>query len=151
MTFVQAMTGSGRLAAQCIYFPGPETVLRRDLLAARRKQGRPAFLQVLQQITAAWEQRRNQLTGSSEQLHQRLLEITQRSVTNSILLTNAVLRNAGRELKTGYDSVNGGLVAHRNFLHQPSVISPAVRRPFSRPGAVNMVLHTLDRMAPGNL
>jgi len=152
MTFVQAMTGSGGWPLNVFISPDLKPFYGGTYWPPEGKQGRPAFLQVLQQITSAWEQRRNQLTGSSEQLHQRLLEITQRSVTNSILLTNAVLRNAGHELKLGYDSVNGGFGGAPKFpspSHPSFLLRFGVR--FHDQEAVNMVLHTLDRMAAGGI
>jgi len=152
MTFVQAMTGSGGWPLKCIYFPGPETVLREDLLAARRKQGTSRL------STSVCS--RSPRPGANVEINspvppsnciQRLLEITQRSVTNSILLTNAVLRNAGRELKTATIRSMAGWCA-------PKFPSPAIRHfscgsasVLNDQEAVNMVLHTLDRMAAGGI
>src|SRR5436309_12931507 len=104
MTFVQAMTGQGGWPLNVFLAPDLKPFYGGTYWPPETRQGRPGFLQVLQQITRAWEEKRDQLTGSSEQLHQRLSELTHRPVTNAIILTNAALRHAGPQLKIGYDS-----------------------------------------------
>src|SRR5438552_17633668 len=125
MTFVQAMTGQGGWPLNVFLAPDLKPFYGGTYWPPENKYGRPSFLQVLQQITKAWEQRRDQLTGSSEQLHQRLQELTQRQTTNAIILTNATLRNAGSELKQGYDPVYGGVGTAPEF---PSPSHPAFLR-----------------------
>ena len=152
MTFVQAMTGQGGWPLNVFLAPDLKPFYGGTYWPAENKQGRPGFVQVLQQITKAWEQRREQLTGSSEQLHQRLQELTQRQNTSAIILTNAVLRNAGRELKQGYDSVHGGFGTAPKFpspSHPVFLLRYGVR--FHDQEAVDMVLHTCERMAAGGI
>src|SRR5216117_1944242 len=75
MTFVQAMTGQGGWPLNVFVAPDLKPFYGGTYWPPESKYGRASFLQVLQQITKAWEQRREQLTGSSDQLHQRLLEL----------------------------------------------------------------------------
>src|SRR4051812_45344875 len=108
MTFVQAMAGQGGWPLNVFLAPDLKPFYGGTYWPPEPKHGRASFLQVLQQITKAWEQRRDQLAGSSEQLHQRLQELTHRETNHAIILTNAVLRHAGRELQQGYDAEHGG-------------------------------------------
>ena len=152
MTFVQAMTGQGGWPLNIFLAPDLKPFYGGTYWPPENKHGRPGFLQVLQQIVKAWEQRREQLTGSSEQLHQRLLELTQRQNTSPIILTNAALRNAGRELKSGYDEVHGGFGTAPKFpspSHPSFLLRYGVR--FHDKEAVDMVLHTCERMGAGGI
>ena len=45
---------------------------------------------------------------SSAELHQKLVQLTQRAPTYALILTSAALRHAGAQLKEGYDSKHGG-------------------------------------------
>src|SRR5207247_97582 len=152
MTFVQAMTGQGGWPLNVFVAPDLKPFYGGTYWPPESKYGRPSFLQVLQQITKAWQDRRDQLTGSSEQLHERLKELTQRQTTNAIILTNAALRHAGSELKQGYDPVYGGWGTAPKFpspSHPAFVLRYGVR--FHDQEAIDMVLHTCEKMAAGGI
>jgi len=152
MTFVQAMTGQGGWPLNVFLSTDLKPFYGGTYWPPEAKQGRASFLQVLQQIQKAWEQRREQLAGSSEQLHQRLRELMHRESGYNIVLTNAVLRKAGRELKQGYDKEHGGFGTAPKF---PSPSQPAFLlrygTRFHDPEAVEMVLHTCEKMAAGGI
>ena len=152
MTFVQAMTGQGGWPLNIFLAPDLKPFYGGTYWPPENKHGRPSFVQVLQQIMKAWQQRREQLTGSSEQLHQRLLELTHRQNASPIILTNAVLLHAGRELKAGYDEVYGGFGTSPKFpspSHPSFLLRYGVR--FHDQEAIDMVLHTCERMAAGGI
>jgi uncharacterized protein len=152
MTFVQAMTGQGGWPLNVFLAPDLKPFYGGTYWPPEGKYGRPGFMQVLQQITKAWSSRRDQLTGSSEQLHQRLQELTARQGTSTIVLTNAVLKKAGSELKQGYDPTHGGWGTAPKFpspSHPAFVLRYGVR--FQNKEAIDMVLHTCDRMAAGGI
>ncbi len=152
MTFVQGMTGHGGWPLNVFLAPDLKPFYGGTYWPPESKYGRPGFLQVLQQIHSAWTDRRDQLLASSKELHGRLAEITTREATNQIVLTPEDLRRAGAQLKQGYDSVHGGWGSAPKF---PSPSHPAFLLVYGRrygdEEAVNMVLHTCERMASGGI
>jgi len=85
-------------------------------------------------------------------MHAKLTELTARTVTATKTLTAPVLANALQELKEGYDARNGGWGRAPKF---PSPCHPAfVLRQGARANdraAIDMVLHTCERMAAGGI
>jgi uncharacterized protein len=152
MTFVQGMTGSGGWPLNAFLSPDLKPFYGGTYWPPEPKYGRPSFLQVAQQIQNAWTERREQLTTSSKELHQKLTEMTTRDATNKFVLTAEDLRRAGNELKQGYDPVNGGWGTAPKFpspSHPSYVLRYGVR--FGDTQAVDMVLHTCERMASGGI
>src|SRR5262245_23933024 len=142
MTFVQAMAGQGGWPLNVFLSPDRKPFYGGTYWPPESKHGRPGFLQVLQQIEQAWQNKREQLTASSTNLHAKLVELTTRQNRDPLALSSAVLSNAGTELKEGYDARHGGWGTAPKF---PSPSLPAfvlrygVR--FRDPKAVQMVLH----------
>src|SRR5258705_997805 len=98
MTFVQAMIGSGGWPLKVFISPDLKPFYGGTYWPPESKYGRPSFLQVLQQVSRAWQDRREQLNSSSTQLHERLVDLTKRQQSGALILTHAVLRNAGNPL-----------------------------------------------------
>src|SRR5262249_49674078 len=106
-----------------------------------------------------WTTKREQLLSSSTTMHGKLVELTGRQSPSQEILTSAVLRNAGTELKEGYDSRHGGWgtapkfpsPSHPSFLlrHRLPTPDPAARTGDTE--AIKMVLHTGERMAAGGI
>ncbi len=152
MTFVQAMIGQGGWPLNVFITPDLKPFYGGTYWPPEGKQGRPSFLQVLQQVASAWVDRREQLTGSSTELHQKLVQLTERPGTNVLILTSATLRNAGTHLKEGYDAKHGGWGTAPKFptpSHPAFLLRYGVR--FKDQKAIQMVLHTCERMAAGGL
>jgi len=152
MTFVQAMTGSGGWPLNVFIAPDLKPFYGGTYWPPANAHGRPAFLQVLQQIHSAWTTKRAQLTNSAETLHGKLIELTRRVPGADGGLTRAVLIRSATDLKEGYDRRNGGWGGAPKF---PSPSHPAfLLRLGVRTGdreAVDMVLHTCERMASGGI
>jgi uncharacterized protein len=152
MTFVQGMTGGGGWPLNVFLSPDLKPFYGGTYWPPEPKYGRPSFLQVAQQIHTAWTERRDQLTTSSKELHEKLQQITTREATNKLVLTVEDLRRTGNELKQGYDPVNGGWGTAPKFpspSHPSYVLRYGVR--FGDTQAVDMVLHTCERMASGGI
>ena len=152
MTFVQAMIGQGGWPLNVFITPELKPFYGGTYWPPENKHGRPSFVQVLQQVAKAWQDRREQLTGSSTELHQKLIQLTQRPATNALILTSAAVREAGGHLKEGYDSKNGGWGTAPKFPtpSQPIFLLRYGTR-FKDAKAVQMVLHTCERMAAGGI
>jgi uncharacterized protein YyaL (SSP411 family) len=152
MTFVQAMTGSGGWPLNVFITPDLKPFYGGTYWPPESKFGRPGFLQVLQSIDSAWRTKRVQLTNSSSNLHEQLQAMTARQDGNAVILTSSALTNAGAALKQGYDKVYGGWGAAPKF---PSPGHPAFLLRFAAryrdQDAMQMVLHTCERMAVGGI
>ena len=107
---------------------------------------------MLQQVVKGWQERREQIVGSSTDLHQRLIQLTERPATNALILTSSVLRQAGAQLKEGFDPKHGGWGTAPKF---PSPSHPAFLlrygTRFKDEEAIHMVVHTCERMAAGGI
>src|SRR5437016_8569323 len=108
MTFVQAMIGQGGWPLNVFLTPDLKPFYGGTYWPPEGKQGRASFLQVLNQVAKAWQERREQITASSTELHQKLVQLTERPATNAFTLAQEALRHAGAQLKQGYDSKYGG-------------------------------------------
>src|SRR5688500_9962499 len=150
MTFVQAMTEQGGWPLNVFLTADLKPFYGGTYWPPESKFGRPCFLQVLNQIQKAWQERREQLAESSSEMHRRLSEITERDTPGKTVLTPTVVREAASKLKENYDKKHGGWGNAPKFPapSMPSfLLSYGVK--FKDEEAVNMVLHTCERMAAG--
>jgi len=152
MTFVQNMTGSGGWPLNVFLTPDLKPFFGGTYWPPEPKHGRPSFVNVLQQVHTAWTTKRDQITNSSATMHGQLAGLVARQTPSRENLTQAALRDAGRELKQNFDSKNGG------WGHAPKFPSPSHPAFVLRHGvrandreAVRMVLHTCERMAAGGI
>ena len=152
MTFVQAMTGSGGWPMNVFLTPELKPFYGGTYWPPEAKYGRPSFRQILEQIHNAWTNKHEQVTVQSDRLHEQLAKLTARQATNSAALNSTVLKHAGAELKRGYDSRHGGFGRAPKFP-QPSHPAFLLRygTRFKDKEAVEMVLHTCERMAAGGM
>src|SRR5262245_16862539 len=152
MTFVQATSGSGGWPLNVFITPELKPFFGGTYFRPESKLGRPSFLQVLQQINQVWQTRREDVAESALRTHKQLSEWVTREGTNLLVLTTAVLREAGKQLKEGYDPVNGGFGSAPKFpspSHPAYLLRYGVR--FKDDEAVKMILHTCERMAAGGI
>lgn len=152
MTFVQSTSGGGGWPLNCFLTPNLKPFFGGTYFPPESKYGRPSFLDLLKQINNLWETRRNDVTNSAEQLHEKLAELTEKPGTTGLLLTSTVLSNAALQLKRMYDPTNGGFGDAPKFPQpsQPALLLRCGAR-FADPEATRMVLHICDRMAAGGI
>jgi uncharacterized protein len=152
MTFVQSMAGQGGWPLNVFLTPELKPFYGGTYWPPEAKFGRPSFLQVLQQVNKAWHERRDQLVSSAEELHRRLKEVTDHGETEPLVLSEAILRKAGQLLKENYDPKHGGWGGAPKF---PSPSHPnfllIYGSKFNDRQAIDMVLHTCERMASGGI
>ena len=152
MTFVQAMTEQGGWPLNVFLTGDLKPFYGGTYWPPESKFGRPSFLQVLKQIQKAWQERRDQLTASSGEMHQRLTQMMEREEPGKTLLTTSLVQNAAAQLKENFDKQYGGWGTAPKFPapSQPSfMLSYGVK--YKDDEAVNMVLHTCERMAAGGI
>ena len=152
MTFVQATTGGGGWPMNVFLTPELKPFFGGTYFPPDARYGRPSFLQLLQQISQLWQERKIEIAASAAEIHARLEAATADHAESNPSLTAEVLRNAGTVFKSNYDPVHGGFGSAPKFP-QPSVPSLLLRcaKRFHDDEATRMVLHTCERMAAGGI
>jgi uncharacterized protein len=152
MTAVQAMSGQGGWPMSVFLTPDLKPFYGGTYFPPDNRYGRPSFLQVLERIRELWETRRHDLTASADDLHGRLHSFIAQSAPTGILLTPALLDNAAARFKEEYDPQHGGFGRAPKFPRpsQPAFLLRHGIRSKDRE-AVQMVLHTCERMAAGGI
>jgi uncharacterized protein YyaL (SSP411 family) len=152
MTFVQATTGSGGWPLNVFLTPDLKPFYGGTYFPPDNRYGRPSFPQVLEQIARLWNERRDHILASADDLRERLQAVLQGPTPSPLVLTADVLRQAGRLFKAAYDPHHGGFGGAPKFP-QPALPSFLLRyaRRFRDAEAAHMVLHTCERMAAGGI
>ncbi len=152
MTFVQSTTGGGGWPLNVFLTPDLKPFFGGTYFAPDARHGRPAFLQLLEQIAGLWREKKMEIVASADELHARLELITARAAKENVTLTPEILKRAAETFKEAYDASNGGFGGAPKFP-QPSVPSLVLRaaKRFGDGDAVNMVLHTCGKMAGGGI
>jgi uncharacterized protein YyaL (SSP411 family) len=152
MTFVQATTGQGGWPLNVFLTPELKPFYGGTYFPPDQRHGRPGFLQLLQQIQKLWQTRHDELANSAADIHARLEQASAAQPTGDLLLTSALVRQAGAEFKKSYDPRHGGFGDAPKFPQpsQPQFLLRYAKR-FKDDEAVRMVLTTCERMAEGGI
>jgi len=153
MTFVQATSGQGGWPLNVFLTPELKPFFGGTYFPPDSRHGRSGFLQLLQQIQQLWQTRRAEVGNSAADIHARLEGLSVGGDRLSgLVLTDAVVRDAGVLVKQSYDATNGGFGGAPKFPQpsQPQFLLRYAAR-FRDKEAVQMVLHTCDRMASGGI
>ena len=152
MTFVQSTTGGGGWPMSVFLTPDLKPFFGGTYFPPDARYGRPSFLQLLQQISSLWSERKNEIIVSAAEIHARLESATANSSATNSSLTADVLKNATEIFKSSYDPIHGGFGGAPKFP-QPSIPSLVMRcaKRFDDNAAVQMVLKTCEAMAAGGI
>jgi len=152
MTFVQATTGSGGWPMNVFLTPDLKPFFGGTYFPPDARYGRPSFLQLLQQISQLWQERKNEIAASADEIYTRLEAATGNTAGSDLPLTADVLKNAAEFFKKMHDPQHGGFGGAPKFP-QPSIPSFLLRctKLFHDDEAARMVLHTCERMAAGGI
>jgi uncharacterized protein len=152
MTFVQSTTGGGGWPLNVFLTPDLKPFFGGTYFPPDARYGRPSFLQLLQQIATLWQERKNEIAASADEIHARLELITAHDARENLQLTPETLKRAMEMFKEAYDPVNGGFGGAPKFPQPsiPSLVLRALKR-FGDDEAVKMVLHTCEKMAGGGI
>jgi uncharacterized protein YyaL (SSP411 family) len=152
MTFVQSTTGGGGWPLNVFLTPDLKPFFGGTYFPPDARYGRPSFLQLLEQIANLWHERKNEIAASANEIHAKLGTATANSAKANSSLTADVLKNSAEIFKSSYDSIHGGFGGAPKFP-QPSIPSLVLRaaKRFGDDEAVEMVLHTCERMAAGGI
>jgi uncharacterized protein len=153
MSFVQATTGQGGWPLTAFLTPELKPFFGGTYFPPTNRYGRPGFLQLLQQIHDLWQNRRNDLNDSAADIHQKLLQGAGKAQgVDEAALSAGTIEQAGQSFKQAYDAQFGGFGAAPKFPQpsQPQFLLRYAKR-FGDAEAIQMVLHTCDRMALGGI
>ena len=151
MTAVQALTGHGGWPLNIFLTPDGTPFYGGTYFPPEDRMGMPGFTKVLEAVSDAYRERREDVEENAQQIR----ELLQRATT--ILpqpddLTPELLAEAAEGLARSFDARNGGFGGAPKFP-QPSAIAFLLRqgkRTAAQREAV-MVRRTLDRMAAGGI
>jgi uncharacterized protein len=153
MTFVQATTGQGGWPLTSFLTPDLKPFYGGTYFPPTTHYGRPGFLQLLQQIHELWKGRRQDLNASAADIHQRMEQAaTSSHQVEQGGLSAETIEQAGLLFKQSYDARNGGFGGAPKFPQpsQPQFLLRCAKR-LGDAEAIQMVLHTCDRMAAGGI
>jgi len=152
MTAAQAMTGGGGWPLNCFLTPELKPFYAGTYFPPEPKYGKPSFLQLLQKIHEVWTTRRAEVEEQATSLTQQLAAYTMPERDTNALLHATMVSRALKTLKEDYDPVNGGFGGAPKFPRpsQPLFLLSAGQQ-LKDQEAINMVLHTCERMAAGGM
>jgi len=150
MTYVQATTGGGGWPMSVWLTPDLHPFYGGTYFPPEDRHGRPGFPTVLQKIAEIWEQQREAVVRSAENVTAQLRAAV--AVAGRQLVDTSVLYRAFKIFQQSYDARHGG------FGQAPKFPRPVTHnfllRYFARTGdeeAARMVLATLFGMAHGGM
>ena len=155
MTFVQATTGAGGWPMSVWLTPDLRPFYGGTYYPPQSQWGRPGFKEVLQEITRAWREERNNVLESAEQITARLQELAageQRGATAGAGPGEEALDLTVRQFQGSFDARRGGFGDAPKFPRPSELLF--LLREHARTGnelARDMVLKTLHAMALGGM
>src|SRR5690242_20164263 len=147
MEAVQAMTGHGGWPMTSFLTTKGEPFFCGTYWPLERRQGMPAFTEVLQSVVEAWGSRRSDVDEAGREVVARL---SRPAPTDSVEVSADLLDKAAAALGRQYDGVHGGFGSAPKF--PPSMVLEFLLRRASRTGeGMEKVAHTCEAMARGGM
>jgi uncharacterized protein YyaL (SSP411 family) len=147
MRATQAMTGQGGWPMTCVLTPDGQPFFAGTYFPPEPRQGHPAFTQVLQALTEAWDTQRDEVEQVGRNVLAHLGETTD---LGGAPLGPDDLDAAAATLAKGYDAEAGGFGASPKF--PPSMVLEFLLRQADRTGgSLDLVAGTCEAMARGGL
>ncbi|MBN2389574.1 MAG: thioredoxin domain-containing protein [Anaerolineae bacterium] len=154
MGAVHAITGSGGWPLSVFLTPDKQPFYGGTYFPKEPRYGMPSFTQVLLAIVEAWDERREDLLASGEQIRDMLQRQQGLPTTGDTSAEKASDRveHAHRVLRQQFDAVNGGWGSAPKFP-QPMALEFLLRYHHATgdPAALSMVTQTLEAMARGGI
>jgi len=158
MRAVQALTGRGGWPLTAFLTPDGTPFYGGTYFPPEPRHGMPSFQQVLDAVAEAWRNRREKVVESARQLTEALERGAREADPGSGAFDgasvpgDALLDHAFRHLASRYDPAHGGFGGAPKFP-QPVTLELLLAHGVHRrePRAVEMVVHTLRRMAAGGI
>lgn len=157
MQTVQMLTGSGGWPMSVFLTPDMKPFYGGTYWPPERRWGRPGFLDVLQAIFDAWQNKRESLLSQSEEITRHLNSASQPKPNvaeqeSGLALDESLLWNADEWLTQAFDDRWGGFGGAPKFPHAMDIrllIQLQTRRPTEQ--RLHIITKTLDCMADGGI
>ena len=151
MSAVQALTGHGGWPMTVFLTPEGKPFYGGTYYPPEDRHGMPGFVTVMDAISKAYKENRQDIVDTTDQLAQRIHQISS-SARSIEPLTNDVLYRAYRGIAGDFDDRYGGIGMQPKFP-QPMTYEFLLRYYMRTedPQALDMVELTLDRMAEGGI
>ena len=149
MLATQAMTGQGGWPMTCVLTPDGEPFFAGTYFPPEPRHGSPAFPQILQALSEAWTDRRDEVLRIGTEVIEHL---TQSVEPMSATLDADARDEAATVLASQYDAEAGGFAGSPKF--PPTMVLEFLLRMAARTGsgdALTMVEHTCESMARGGM
>jgi uncharacterized protein YyaL (SSP411 family) len=157
MLFVQATTGQGGWPMSVWLTPDLEPFYGGTYFPPEARFGRPAFIDILRRIAAAWRDERDQVVASASSLTARLREATQASASAGdpaglVIAPREALAEALAQYVQAYDRRHGGFGGAPKFP-RPSELLFLLRHHALTGDAIalEMTTETMRAMALGGM
>ena len=156
MAFTQAMTGQGGWPMTVFLTPELEPFYAGTYFPPEDGHGRPGFPRLLDAITEAWTGRRDEIVAQASDVTKRLRESSRYASPGAGSIGPGLPDQVAEALRSAYDPMWGGFGGAPKFpspsnleflLMQHARAGEGPRTPSS----LDMVLHTLRRMAQGGI
>jgi uncharacterized protein YyaL (SSP411 family) len=151
MQAVQAMTGHGGWPMTVFLTPEGVPFYGGTYFPPEDRHGIPAFPRVLQGVATAYRERRGEVVEAGRQLVEQMQQ-GERLRASATMLTDDVLMAAFQNVSSQFDERDGGTAGAPKFP-QPMIWDSVLRfwKRTGNPRALDMVEHTLTRMARGGM
>ncbi|MBW2362739.1 MAG: DUF255 domain-containing protein [Deltaproteobacteria bacterium] len=153
MTATQLLTGSGGWPNSVFLTPERKPFYAGTYFPPQDRRGRIGFPKLLRRIAAAWEQDRESVVQTAEQVALRISGGLPRSAGSVEMPTpDALLARVTEELRRRYEVKHGGFSRSTKFPRPPLlelILVAQLRKP--DPEVLAMLTHTLDEMALGGI
>ena len=152
MQAVQAMTGSGGWPMTVFLTPDGVPFYGGTYFPPDDRHGLPSFKRILTSLADAYQNRRQELTQTTDQLMGHLRQEMGAQAAAGSLLAPTLLDQASRTLQRRFDAQNGGFGAAPKFPQAMAL--DFLLRAYHRggnPSARHAVEHTLRKMARGGM
>ena len=151
MNAVQTMTGRGGWPMSVFLTPDLKPFYGGTYWPPTAGRGMPGFDQVLAAVNDAWQNRRDQALETADQLTIRLEQMTE-VAGEQPQLDHSLIQQAAKQLEGEFDPTHGGFGAAPKFLHTMDMeLLLRIWKSDKRSAWIDMVRHTLDRMAAGGI
>jgi hypothetical protein len=152
MAAVQAMTQHGGWPMSVFLTPDLQPFFGGTYYPPTDSRGMPGFPRVLQSVSQAWRERREEIVASAGEMTEHLKSLGELPSGKGGALDVSLLDNAARALFRAFDNVNGGFGGAPKFPHPMDL--RVLLRQHARTGdasSLHAVRLTLDKMARGGI
>jgi uncharacterized protein len=148
MEAVQAMTGQGGWPMTVWLDHDGRPFFAGTYFPKDHRHGMASFAQVMDAVSHAWEERRDDVAEQAE----RLVEAISREIPSGDIPDEDQLAGAYQKIEGSFDPVNGGFGGAPKFPQQPVLeFLLRVHREAWAPRAADMLTKTLEEMAAGGI